>query len=133
MFTFVVNSEIELRLLELRDAEEVFNQVDKNREYLSKWLPWANHSKFEDRLLDWRRISRTRTDSVKSMINYIFNVLGLNRIEIRACTENVRSRAVPERLGFRHEGTIRHAELNKERYFDHEVYGLIAEECKARK
>jgi ribosomal-protein-serine acetyltransferase len=48
MFTFVVNSEIELRLLELRDAEEVFNQVDKNREYLSKWLPWANHSKFED-------------------------------------------------------------------------------------
>jgi ribosomal-protein-serine acetyltransferase len=48
MFTFVVNSEIELRILVLRDAEEVFQQVDKNREYLSRWLPWANNSKLED-------------------------------------------------------------------------------------
>jgi ribosomal-protein-serine acetyltransferase len=67
------------------------------------------------------------TDSVKSMIKYLFKVLGLNRIEIRACTENLKSRAIPERLGFKHEGTIRQAELNKERYLDHEVYGLLAE------
>jgi ribosomal-protein-serine acetyltransferase len=176
VFTFVVNNEVELRILEARDAEEVFNQVDKNREYLSTWMPWASSSMLEDTKafiqselnrfaknngftsgvfynnkfvgclgiheIDWNNKKTSigywigaeyqgrgiMTDAVKSMINYTFKVLELNRIEIRACTENLKSRAIPERLGFKHEGTIRHAELNKERYFDHEVYGIIAEE-----
>jgi RimJ/RimL family protein N-acetyltransferase len=35
------------------------------------------------------------TDAVKSVANYTFKVLGLNRIEIRACTNNMKSRAIP--------------------------------------
>jgi ribosomal-protein-serine acetyltransferase len=44
MFTFRICEEIELRILELQHADEMFNLVDKNREYLSKWLPWVNNS-----------------------------------------------------------------------------------------
>ena len=52
----------------------------------------------------------------------------LHRLEIRAGTENERSRAIPERLGFRHEGTRRGAEKLGERWIDHAVYGLLADE-----
>ncbi|QGQ99435.1 N-acetyltransferase [Paenibacillus psychroresistens] len=68
------------------------------------------------------------TNACRSMITYLFNQLRLNRVEIRACTANLKSRAIPERLGLKHEGTIRHAELIYDRYYDHEVYGVIAEE-----
>jgi ribosomal-protein-serine acetyltransferase len=39
------------------------------------------------------------TDCCKALLNYGFGALGLNRIEIRARTDNVKSRAIPIRLG----------------------------------
>ncbi|WP_053220197.1 GNAT family N-acetyltransferase [Virgibacillus senegalensis] len=68
------------------------------------------------------------TKACRAMIDYAFEVWRLNRVEIRAAEENDRSRAIPERLGFKQEGTIRQAELLKEEYVDHIVYGLLAEE-----
>jgi ribosomal-protein-serine acetyltransferase len=52
----------------------------------------------------------------------------LHRIEVRAGVENVRSRAVPERLGFTFEGVSRGAERIGDRWLDHAVYGLLADE-----
>jgi len=49
----------------------------------------------------------------------------LQKVEIRCATENSRSRAIPERLGFTHEGTLRSAERVYEKFYDHEVYGLL--------
>ena len=49
----------------------------------------------------------------------------LNKIEIRVATENVKSRALPERFGFKEEGVIRDAEWLYDRYVDHVVYGLL--------
>jgi ribosomal-protein-serine acetyltransferase len=61
-------------------------------------------------------------------VDHAFGQLGLNRMEIRAATENRRSRAIPERLGFRLEGVVRDAEWLYDRFVDHAVYGLLARE-----
>lgn len=47
------------------------------------------------------------TKAVSALIDYAFFELGLNRLEIRASTKNLKSRAIPERLGFVLEGVLR--------------------------
>lgn len=73
------------------------------------------------------------TSAVSALIRHGFRTLHLNRIEIRAGVRNRRSRAIPERLGFRHEGTLRKAERLPDRYVDHAVYGMLAEEWRVRR
>lgn len=69
------------------------------------------------------------TRSVRALIGHAFGELGLSRIEIRAEPDNLRSRSVAERLGFKEEGTLRHVMVwEGVRYIDHVVYGLLAEE-----
>jgi len=72
------------------------------------------------------------TAAVSALLRHGFRTLKLNRIEIRAGTRNRRSRAIPERLGFRHEGTLRQAERLGDRFVDHAVYGLLAPEWRVR-
>lgn len=72
------------------------------------------------------------TLAVSALLRHGFRTLKLNRIEIRAGVRNRRSRAIPERLGFRHEGTLRQAERLADRYVDHAVYGLLNEEWRPR-
>jgi ribosomal-protein-serine acetyltransferase len=72
------------------------------------------------------------TRAVSALIDHAFGELGLHRVEIQAATGNVRSRAVPERLGFTQEGVLREAELVGERYQDLAVYGLLASDVTTR-
>ncbi|WP_059104456.1 GNAT family N-acetyltransferase [Shouchella shacheensis] len=68
------------------------------------------------------------TRACEAIVDYALTDLKLARVEIRAATENKRSQAVPERLGFVREGELRHSEWLYDRYVNHVVYGLLAEE-----
>jgi ribosomal-protein-serine acetyltransferase len=68
------------------------------------------------------------TRAVQALMRYAFNEWKLNRVEIRAATDNRRSRAIPERLGLREEGVLREAERVGERYNDLVVYAMLASE-----
>ncbi len=60
----------------------------------------------------------------EKLIEYAFEQLDIDKIEICAATENTASRAVCLRLGMTLEGVITHAENINGRIVSHAVYGL---------
>jgi ribosomal-protein-serine acetyltransferase len=68
------------------------------------------------------------TKACRALVDYAFDEFGLNRVEIRCAVENQKSRAIPQRLGFREEGIIRQAEWLYDHFVDHMVYGILASE-----
>ncbi|MFL6657767.1 MAG: GNAT family N-acetyltransferase [Massilia sp.] len=71
------------------------------------------------------------TASVRTVLQYAFGRLALNRIELVCASENMASQRLAERLGFRWEGLLRQAELIDGAYLDHFVYGLLREDFAA--
>jgi ribosomal-protein-serine acetyltransferase len=174
MFYQRVNDRIELRLLQVADAEELFALTNTNRDYLRTWLPWldgtnsvADTKSFIEYTLEtptnnrgvaaaicdegsivgvigYNHIDRQNrigyigywlaanyqgkgimTNSCQAICDYGFTTLKLNRLVINCATENRSSRAIPERLGFIHEGTMRDAEWLYDRFVNHEIYALL--------
>ncbi len=68
----------------------------------------------------------TMTAAVRALVEHAFGRWRLNRVELRAGVENIRSRAIAERLGFVEEGILREAEMVGDRYVNHVVYALLA-------
>ena len=68
--------------------------------------------------------------AVREMLSIGFYDLELNRIEIHCATSNVKSRAIPERLGFIQEGVLRSSEKVNGRFLDNAIYGLLKNELK---
>jgi ribosomal-protein-serine acetyltransferase len=175
MFYMTVDDDIKLKLLEKRDAEEMFSVVDNNRDYLREWLPWVNGVKkkedyypvidmwlkqfaandgfqvgifYQDKYvgmigfhnIDWGNKQTSigywldgnmqgkgiMTRSVNALLKYAFEELKLNRVEIRCGTENLKSKAIPERLGFQQEGIIRDGEFLYDHFIDSYVYSLLS-------
>ena len=65
------------------------------------------------------------TLAVHDLIVLGFDYFSLQRIDIRCAEENMKSRAIPERLGFSNEGVIRNAQLVNGSYHNHVIYGLL--------
>ncbi len=72
------------------------------------------------------------TKACRTMIGYAFEEHLLNKVEIICAVDNLRSRAIPHRLGFTQEGIHRQADKNQDRYDDVAFYGLLADEWRAR-
>jgi ribosomal-protein-serine acetyltransferase len=70
------------------------------------------------------------TRACHTLINHAFYDLDLNKVEIHCATNNVRSCAVPQRLGFKHEGIDRQSEWVNDHFVDLNVFGLLASEWK---
>jgi ribosomal-protein-serine acetyltransferase len=71
----------------------------------------------------------TVTLAARALTDHALRVWKLNRVTIRAGVGNVRSRAIPERLGFTFEGVLRQVERHPDgRYVDLAVYSMLASE-----
>ena len=68
------------------------------------------------------------TKACRTLIAYAFTELGLNKVEIHCATENIRSCAIPKRLGFTQEGILRDAQWLYDHFVDTVIYGLLARE-----
>ena len=73
----------------------------------------------------------TMTECCRFLVRYAFLTLDLNRVEIAAATANTRSRAIPERLGFRFEGVLREREALNGTFVDHALYSQLRAEFDA--
>ena len=97
------------------------------------WIDPANHSAGLGYWLAQEAEGQgLMTAAVTTLLRHGFRTLKLNRIEVRAGVRNRRSRSIPERLGFRHEGTLRQVERLADRRVDHAVYGMLVEEWRRR-
>lgn len=70
----------------------------------------------------------TMTTVVRALVDHAFTEWSLHRVEIHCAPANHRSRAIPERLGFREEATLRETELVGGRWLDSVIYGLLESE-----
>ena len=168
---------LQLRLMTLEFAPELFALTVRNREYLARWLNWAPYVRelndtatfieariqqyeaglgpqfcifYGDALvgvIGYHLVDKSNhvaeigywlaedaqgkgimSDSLKALIPYTFEALKMNRLQIRVATENHRSRAIPERLGFFREGVAREAGFNAGHYDDLVIYSLLKRE-----
>ncbi|MFK8075699.1 MAG: GNAT family N-acetyltransferase [Granulosicoccus sp.] len=172
-----IDKALTLSLLTQQHAQPLFELTDRNREFLKRWFPWVEFTRFkkdtekfiEDQnnlysdkksmqivieydnkiigMTDYHDIDLANeigrigywlgeefngngfmTSVVREMISIGFDEIKLNRIEIWCATINLKSRAIPERLGFTQEGIIRSSEKVNGRFLDHAVYGLLKED-----
>ena len=68
----------------------------------------------------------------RALVEHAFLELNLNRVVIICATENEKSCAIAERLGFRREGIERQAEWLYDRFVDHVSYSALASEWPTR-
>ncbi len=68
------------------------------------------------------------TSAVKMLEKFAFEVLGMNRVVIKADFENKKSRAIPERCGYKEEGVLRQTRILRGRVRDIVVYSKLKSE-----
>src|SRR5690554_1330560 len=68
------------------------------------------------------------TQAVTLLVRYLFETKRMNRIRLVIHPDNVASRRLAEKCGFRHEGTARGAWYNRGRHEDAEIYAILHDE-----
>jgi ribosomal-protein-serine acetyltransferase len=66
------------------------------------------------------------------VLDYLFDDLHLHRVTIQCGTENAKSCAIPNRLGFTREGTVRHGEWVNDRWVDLAMWSMLENEWRVK-
>ena len=174
MLSIQIEENLKMELLIGKDAEELFRLIEKNRSYLSAWLPWVetttsiSHVKqfIKSTLIDFSdsnnihykilqngsiigiigaflTYSNTGTYEIaywidkdfsnrgivtkctRELISICYKCFPVRKIEIKCAVENLSSNAIPKKLGFQLEGTIRNSLKIGNNYFSYNIYGLM--------
>jgi [ribosomal protein S5]-alanine N-acetyltransferase len=64
--------------------------------------------------------------AARAVLNFVFTVVGVQRVEARSCVENSRGNRVLEKLGAAKEGLLRHAFEGKEGVHDQFLWAITA-------
>ena len=65
------------------------------------------------------------SEATKLMVDYAFNCLNLNRIQLHVAAENPKAVSIYEKCGFIKEGTLREAMYHNDRYVDFYVMSIL--------
>lgn len=167
-----------VRRYTMADLDEIWADVQVERERLGEWMPWVEGNTSIDVQREWLEKVLAEPDGldgcgifvegelaasiglswdpyrITGQIGYwtraafegrglitrstaeftrlAFEHVGLHRVIIRAGVANTRSRAVPERLGFRQECIERGGEKGLGGFYDTVVYAMLEEEWRLR-
>lgn len=174
-----VNSKIELETLKLSMTDVIFEAIDRDRDFLNRWLPFVDYTqnasdteyfiksvmnqpgrKRDEVYSIWHKqefaglIGFKETDWInrktelgywltkrmqgkgivtacmEKLLRFAFQKLNMNRVQVKVAVGNLKSAAIPKKLGFKFEGIERQGERHKNRYFDLEVYSLLKSDLK---
>ena len=70
------------------------------------------------------------TEAMRAVMGYLFEQVGMNRVEARHDPNNPHSGGVMKKCGMHYEGTLRSADRNNQGICDTAVYGMLKEEWK---
>jgi len=70
------------------------------------------------------------SEALRAILTFAFATMGLHRIEAVVDEGNERSQRILRKLGFTHEGTLRHRFFFGERFWNEEYFGLLKDEWK---
>jgi ribosomal-protein-serine acetyltransferase len=94
---------------------------------------WSNRSTHLGYWLAERAQGRgIMTRAVALMTDELLTARGFNRVVIAVQPDNAKSRAIPERLGFREEGTLRQVVRHGLTYVDWVIYAMLAQDWTGR-
>jgi len=68
------------------------------------------------------------TESTAALVKVAFEIVHVHRVEIHCNPSNLASAAIPKKLGFVHEGTLRAKTPFLERWSDSMIWGLLEDE-----
>lgn len=94
---------------------EFFKTVDYLDEYELSYQIYATE----------QRGKGVATEAVNLLVRYLFESKRMNRIRLVIHGDNVASRRVADKCGFRHEGTARGAWYNNGSHHDVEIYAIL--------
>jgi ribosomal-protein-serine acetyltransferase len=94
-------------------------------------VDWTERSTNIGYWLAAERQGRGTMSAAAALTDHALSVWELRRVTIKVATENARSRAIPERLGYREEATLPKAQQVGGRDLDLVVYSIAAEDWAA--
>lgn len=71
------------------------------------------------------------TQATAAMLGIAFEILGLERVEIRCAEGNAASMRIPEKLGFKEEARLRHGQRMGEGFADLRLFSLLSDEYRS--